>query len=251
MTVLREPFAAPLHALCAGAKHELVIVSPWIQHAALSYILPPSRARRLTLRVLTVGDLEDFITGSSSLEALEYLAGMGAEVRLAANLHAKAYVADGTRAVITSANLTRPGLHTNAEIGIVLEGPMLVKQVQEAIQEWFEKARPADLAWLASMRVLLAAERSPSESYAAARRRLRGKGASLRGPRVGKAGGEAVVPPGPLVGAFREGVVAWPRFRRCPELVPEFVRFFELAFTHLPDCTGWDWEPIQPSPHRE
>jgi phosphatidylserine/phosphatidylglycerophosphate/cardiolipin synthase-like enzyme len=39
-------------------------------------------------------------------------------------LHAKAVIADGRRCMVGSANLTYSGLHTNLELGVLLEGPV-------------------------------------------------------------------------------------------------------------------------------
>jgi phosphatidylserine/phosphatidylglycerophosphate/cardiolipin synthase-like enzyme len=39
-------------------------------------------------------------------------------------LHAKAVIADGSRCMLGSANLTYSGLHANLELGVLLEGPV-------------------------------------------------------------------------------------------------------------------------------
>ena len=63
-------------------------------------------------------------------------------------LHAKVYVADGDLAVVTSANLTEPGIHGNLEYGVALKDPILVGQVRRDFESYAilgAKILPADV----------------------------------------------------------------------------------------------------------
>ena len=49
-------------------------------------------------------------------------------------LHAKAIIVDGRRCMLGSANLTYSGLHTNLELGVLLEGPV-ARQVRSHVSQ--------------------------------------------------------------------------------------------------------------------
>ena len=98
--VLLPPLADEIRQLCERASTEFVIVSPWIKKEALHYILDLNSRRALHYRVLTVGDLRDFLYGSSDIAAIEWLLQVGADIRLVNNLHAKIYIADRNSAIV-------------------------------------------------------------------------------------------------------------------------------------------------------
>ena len=51
-------------------------------------------------------------------------------------LHAKVYVSDHRRAVITSANLTAGGLHRNYEYGVFIDSESVAREICEDITEY-------------------------------------------------------------------------------------------------------------------
>lgn len=55
------------------------------------------------------------------------------EIRFLPNVHAKAYIADETLAVVTSGNLTDSGLLTNLEYGLCLSSAEAVRRVRTDI----------------------------------------------------------------------------------------------------------------------
>jgi hypothetical protein len=65
-------------------------------------------------------------------------AAAGARVIHLPGLHAKAYVADGDRAIITSGNLTGGGLHRNLELGVLIRGCDAVEPIQKRIRSFLE-----------------------------------------------------------------------------------------------------------------
>jgi hypothetical protein len=141
-----------LRKLCVEATKELVIVSPWIKKAALQYVLP-KEIKNLTIRVLTRANAYDFLLGPSDLDAIRYLRSMDAEIRLIQNLHAKVYIADGRRAIITSGNLTLAGFDGNAELGMLVDSEDEVAHMLAVVNGWFDKAQKVSVGeqWLTSM----------------------------------------------------------------------------------------------------
>ena len=57
-------------------------------------------------------------------------------VRHLPGLHAKAYVADEHTAIVTSGNLTRSPLHRNAEYGVQIRDPTMVRRITKDLQEY-------------------------------------------------------------------------------------------------------------------
>ncbi|MCK5241778.1 phospholipase D family protein [bacterium] len=100
-------------------------------HARLRIVCPFIK-RRTTERLLRLGkpdffqvitryNLRDFYDSISDTEALRLLIENGAQIRCVRNLHAKLYLFDEHRVIVTSANLTEAALLKNHEFGFVSE----------------------------------------------------------------------------------------------------------------------------------
>jgi len=244
MKVLHSPLADALRQLHAEANTEFVIVSPWIKSDALKYILGEDINQAVHYRVLTVGDLRDFINGSSDIAAMERLLHAGADVRLASNLHAKVYVADRVRAIVTSANLTLPGLQDNLELGVLMDEIEEIVTLARIVEEWFSRAKCVDLNWLDSVKRALTSNRAASKDLQQIDRQLRRAGDNLRGqkiilPKPKRSVREIPIAPHTIVrrGEWAREVEQWKHIRSNPELAREFVRFFQIAFEWLPNRT--------------
>ncbi|MBI3947783.1 MAG: hypothetical protein HY321_17820 [Armatimonadetes bacterium] len=148
MQVLLPPLDAHVRDLCFGAVQEVTLVSPWLKAASLRPILTHCRERGLPLRILTVAALRDFVSGASDVEVLADAIACGADLRCVSNLHAKVYIADGTRAIVGSANLTPSGLRENLEVAVLIDDRDEVQRLATAISGWFAVGRRADGAWL-------------------------------------------------------------------------------------------------------
>ena len=105
------------HALGVD-RSELRIVSPFIKAGVLARLLALRPER---IRVITRFNLNDFADGVSDITVLRTLLDHGASVRGIRHLHAKFYVFGQSAAIVTSANLTRAGLDSNHEFGVVIE----------------------------------------------------------------------------------------------------------------------------------
>ena len=116
---------------------ELRIVCPFIKARALARILEP---RPAPLRVVTRFNLADFADGASDIGALRLLLDAGGAVRGVRSLHAKLYIFDSGRAIVTSANLTGAGLSTNKEFGLVTEDDAAVRRCLAYFDELWRRA---------------------------------------------------------------------------------------------------------------
>ena len=118
------------NALCADAS-ELRIICPFIKRGALEHLLKHCPSK---IQVITRFNLSDFAEGVSDIEALRELLKAGADIRGIKNLHAKLYLFGDSRAIITSANLTRAALERNHEFGLVASDESLI----EACRDYFD-----------------------------------------------------------------------------------------------------------------
>ncbi len=108
--VTQEQVERVARGLARNASATLDIASPWVEpypvQKLLGEVLPRVRAGELTVRlvyrVAEEGDLR-----ITDLAALEALAAEGVQVRYSRRLHAKLVIADRSRALVGSSNLTR------------------------------------------------------------------------------------------------------------------------------------------------
>ena len=109
-------------ALHADAS-ELRVICPFIKVGALGRLLSHSPGE---IRVITRFNLVDFAEGVSDVAALRILLDAGARIRGIRGLHAKLYLFGASRAIITSANLTKSALDSNHEFGLVAEDTPII-----------------------------------------------------------------------------------------------------------------------------
>ena len=106
-----------------GDASALRVICPFIKVGALDRLLSHRPGK---VRVITRFKLADFAEGVSDVGALRMLLDAGARVRGIRNLHAKLYLFGASRAIITSANLTKSALDRNHEFGLVAEDRPIV-----------------------------------------------------------------------------------------------------------------------------
>lgn len=129
-----------LTQLISEAESRLIISAPYIQN---SFGLPANELQLSLKSALGRGIEVSLISTLKSLQKVgisEFSLSNSQKLKLfcpAANIenedflgsHAKFCVVDGEKAYIGSANLTKPGMHNNMELGILVEGAV-AKQVE-------------------------------------------------------------------------------------------------------------------------
>ncbi len=121
-----------------------LIASPYIGSflSAAAARLSPKVATTL----LTRTDLRDFGLGSSDIEAVCGIARQGGKILSLAGLHAKVYVIDNERALVTSANATRSGMTRNWECGVALDDPSEIEDLARLVLRGFGSSQSPQ-AW--------------------------------------------------------------------------------------------------------
>jgi len=129
MELVTTPTENWLHQAVSNCRSSFLAVSPFVTglFAEITADLPQEAERTLITRV----ELRQFALGGSRLESLVSVASQGMKVRSLAGLHAKIYLVDNNKALVTSANATRMGLTRNLECGVVVTELEMVSQLKE------------------------------------------------------------------------------------------------------------------------
>lgn len=132
-----------LAQLVAGVKNELLVSSPYVTQEGVDLVtenLSPGTRSEARLRFLTDLSPLNICQGSTDPRALQSLTEAVSNVQIAhlPRLHAKVYVADSDRAIVTSGNLTNAGLLLNYEYGLETTDHTLVEVIQRDIVAYSE-----------------------------------------------------------------------------------------------------------------
>jgi hypothetical protein len=94
-------------------------------------------------RLITRFSLRDFSAGVSDIAAIGDVINAGGEVRGVQGLHAKVFIFGTGSAAVTSANLTRLGLHRNAEFGCISHLPDFVEACLAYFDDLWDRSEPS------------------------------------------------------------------------------------------------------------
>lgn len=121
----------------------LRIVCPFIKEPIIRELLEV--AAPSDIRIITRYNLDDFYSGVSDPSALRLLLKKGAKIRGVKNLHSKMYLFGSSRAVVTSANLTKAALTKNHEFGFVSADSGVISSCEDYFQNLWGKIFSEDL----------------------------------------------------------------------------------------------------------
>jgi len=142
IATLGSPWYEHFLALVRAAREQLVLASPYVTEAPLKDIAEAlSRLRRLdvvSVQVITDLSATNLLDGSVDATALGHFLTVcpRATVTHCPGLHAKVYIADVARAIVTSANLTLGGLLHNYEYGVLVSEPRLVMTIKADVSAY-------------------------------------------------------------------------------------------------------------------
>jgi len=136
--------------LIRGSSQELLIATPYISADGVDFVrsnLPHTMTESGRLVLLTDLSPMPICQGSTDPSAVRSLAeGLPVvEMFHLPKLHAKVYVSDTKRAIVTSGNLTRGGLDINYEYGTGINDPSAVAQIRSEILDYSNLGAPVSL----------------------------------------------------------------------------------------------------------
>lgn len=141
-SLIRSPWNATFHTLVSSVQNNLLLASPFVKSQPVNQIVSDFSQRSIQdqVRVTILTNLrpESALNGSLDLDALVFLGKSVPFLQIIhiPSLHAKVYVADEQMAVVTSANLTTPGVSGNLEYGVAFTNPQFVRQVRHDFENY-------------------------------------------------------------------------------------------------------------------
>ena len=137
-------FAKTLRKWFEGAENEVFVISPYMTPSALEECLSKID-ERVAVTIICSWRTTDLVSGSSSLAIYDLCKERGWCLRVNHDgservLHLKAYVVDGSMAMVGSANMTRSGLGTNIETLVEVE----IAETGNSVTESFEHSIKVD-----------------------------------------------------------------------------------------------------------
>lgn len=147
--LLRSPWSVRFEEVLRTATSSLILCSPYVGDSACERVRHHATARKnreFQLTVLTDLSRDNMLSGATDVAALSNLVSAvpNARVRFLPSLHAKVYIADDKRAVVTSANLTESGLLRNFEYGALFTDAPTVRAIREDILQYASLGSPID-----------------------------------------------------------------------------------------------------------
>lgn len=137
ISLQQVPFGENLKDLCMLAKNEIKICSPFITTSGSKYILGANIIPKIITKVTAANLSSNALDGNLLKEFLKN----GVKIRSVPNLHAKIYLLDSEYGIVTSSNLTGPGLVRNVELGLLfINEPEIFAKVNTFYEDLWNRA---------------------------------------------------------------------------------------------------------------
>jgi phosphatidylserine/phosphatidylglycerophosphate/cardiolipin synthase-like enzyme len=142
MKLHTRPMRAALAEVLRSASEDLLIAAPYIKQVEANWVCDQLVEKRseqqCRLQVLTDIRSDSILTGFLDVDALQMFHNRHRQTEIISlpRLHAKVYIADTSRALVTSANLTPAGLDQNFEYGISFEDSGLVRKLKSDLEAY-------------------------------------------------------------------------------------------------------------------
>lgn len=168
--LVARPQVEALRVVVGSAERSLTLVTPYVTPSGVEVVCQAAKNRPLgNVRLLTSVTPEAVWAGACDPAAMQAFMQRwpGATVQSLPQLHAKAYVADDRLALVTSANLTGSGLHTNYEYGVLLRDQPTVRDLLSDLETYSRVGTPlgpGELARLCAVAASAGPERKRTEA---------------------------------------------------------------------------------------
>jgi dsRNA-specific ribonuclease len=155
--LILTPWQSTLLDAFRNARHEIVVVSPFIKAPIAATVVAAADRAGIRVRTLTRFKTEDFAAGVSDLDAVwmlsSHVGGREAafEARVDNKLHAKIYLVDREMAFVGSSNLTFSGLMRNYEACLLTRDPAVLAQIGDQVDAYWAGRRTPDTAAFQAM----------------------------------------------------------------------------------------------------
>ncbi|AUG56203.1 phospholipase D-like domain-containing protein [Acetivibrio saccincola] len=123
--VTTQPIYDEFFKMCADAQQNIMLCAPFVKQEIVDNIFSVTADRGLSMQLITNINLQSFHRRTSDIGAIEEFLKNG-PVYNCTTLHAKLYIFDNKKCIITSANLTTSGLQKNLECSVQTDDMDLV-----------------------------------------------------------------------------------------------------------------------------
>ncbi|MFN3392776.1 MAG: phospholipase D-like domain-containing protein [Meiothermus ruber] len=114
-----------------AAERSILVAAPYVGAVLRDLLL--ARKKGLPATLVTSLKIGDVLGGASDLAAIYELSTQGVRVQSISNLHAKVYMVDDAKVLVTSANPTMNGWRYNLEIGLAVQSEAIAQQILQTI----------------------------------------------------------------------------------------------------------------------
>jgi hypothetical protein len=130
MEIIKTPWKERLLDMASSASKSVRIASPFVKDNVCKELAGVVKGG-INLELITSFKMEYLRTGSLDISALRRVIDLGGTVRNHHRLHAKIFLFDDERAVVTSSNLTYGGMVGNFEYGLLSSNIKVVSRITE------------------------------------------------------------------------------------------------------------------------
>lgn len=123
--LLNTPINDRFYDLVSSSKSDIRLCAPYVKNQIVQKIYSLKR-QSVNIEFLSNLSLPNLYKKSSDIEAFETIANRNDKIYNCQMLHAKIYIFDDNKTIITSANLTHSGFKRNIEYGVYIDSPDLV-----------------------------------------------------------------------------------------------------------------------------
>lgn len=128
LEILKNPLENMFLELCGNSQKNIKLCAPFVKQNIIEKIITHKK-ENTQLNLITNVKLHSFYKGASDIKALSMVLKSGGILYNKGNLHAKYYIFDDEKAIITSGNLTSSGLSRNYEYGILINDKKLINKI--------------------------------------------------------------------------------------------------------------------------
>lgn len=130
ISIIKSPSYNNFFSLVKESKNNIYLCAPFIKKEIVDKILE-NKKDGIEMVVITSANLSNFLCGSLDISAIKELIKQGVTVRNYQKLHAKIYIFDRKKALVTSANLTNNALYHNYEYGVLIDDNSIADKIYD------------------------------------------------------------------------------------------------------------------------
>src|SRR5690554_2197943 len=128
MRLLKTPWKSEFLSLVNESERKIRITSPFIKENICNDILK-TKKECTNIELITSFKLMNLYSGALDIKGIGALINNNTTVKNYSSLHAKIYIFDDKKAIITSSNLTNGGLVNNFEYGVLIKEKDVVYEI--------------------------------------------------------------------------------------------------------------------------